>query len=236
VVALDLPGFGESEMPAGEISIPGYGRCVDELCDKLGLGEVVLVGNSMGGFVSTELALALPTRVAKLVLVAAAGLSIEYQRREPLLFLSRLWAALAARGATRSELVIRRARLRRAALQTVVRYPEKLSPPLAHEIVQGAGKDGFMPAMQALLDYSFRDRLAQLEMPVLIVWGENDILVPVDDAEEFERLIGDNARKVIFEDTGHMPMLERPGRFNPLLAEFLAGAGAPAQDVSEVSA
>ena len=54
-------------------------------------------------------------------------------------------------------------------------------------------------------------------MPVLIVWGRNDMLVPVADAEMFEHLIGDNAHSVIFEDTGHLPMLERPSRFNELL-------------------
>ena len=49
-------------------------------------------------------------------------------------------------------------------------------------------------------------------------------------------LIGPNARKVIFEDTGHVPMIERPSRFNPLVAEFLAGERAPGADVAGVSA
>ena len=47
-------------------------------------------------------------------------------------------------------------------------------------------------------------------MPALIVWGRNDMLVPVDDADEFEQLIGENARSVVFEDTGHVAMIERP--------------------------
>ena len=47
-------------------------------------------------------------------------------------------------------------------------------------------------------------------MPTLIVWGRNDILIPVEDAYEFERLIGANARLEIFDDTGHLAMLERP--------------------------
>jgi pimeloyl-ACP methyl ester carboxylesterase len=68
------------------------------------------------------------------------------------------------------------------------------------------------------------------------VWGRNDLLVPVGDAERFERLIGPNARKVIFEDTGHVPMLERPSRFNALLASFLAGEREPELGVEGVSA
>ena len=56
--------------------------------------------------------------------------------------------------------------------------------------------------------------------PTLIVWGRNDQVVPVRGADEYERLIP-GARKVIFEQTGHVPMLERPARFNRLVDEFL---------------
>jgi pimeloyl-ACP methyl ester carboxylesterase len=70
---------------------------------------------------------------------------------------------------------------------------------------------------------------------VLIVWGRNDILVPVGDAARFERLIGANARKVIFDDTGHLAMLERPSRFNELLAGFIAGEREPEAGVEGVS-
>jgi pimeloyl-ACP methyl ester carboxylesterase len=92
-----------------------------------------------------------------------------------------------------------------------------------------------MPALEALLGYSFRDRLAEIDVPVLVVWGRNDMLVPSSDAREFVELIGDNARRVMFEDTGHVSMLERPSRFNELLAGFLAGERAPEADVEGVS-
>ena len=235
VVALDLPGFGASEMPAGEISIQGYAKTLDAVCEQLGIDCPVLVGNSMGGFVGAEMALSFPTRVEKLVLVSAAGLSTEYFQREPLLAFARLWAAATTRTGVRSDAVVRRPRLRRLFLQSVVLYPERLSGPLTAELVQGAGKEGFVPALEALLGYSFRDRLAQIEVPVLIVWGRNDLLVPVRDADTFEALIPD-ARKVIFEDTGHVPMLERPSRFNALLASFLAGDRSPERGVEGVSA
>jgi pimeloyl-ACP methyl ester carboxylesterase len=236
VVVPDLPGFGRSPMPSERISIRGYAKAVDALCDALGIECPVVVGNSMGGFVAAELAIAFPTRMEKLVLVSAVGLSIEYLRREPLLAVGRAWAMAATRAGARSEAMIRRARLRRVALQSVVRYPEKLSYPLTWELVQGAGKPGFVPAMEGLTDYSFRDKLPQIEAPTLIVWGRNDMLVPVADAEEYERLIGANARKEIFEDTGHVPMLERPSRFNALLREFIAGREAPEAAVAGVSA
>jgi len=236
-VAMDLPGFGQSEPPAGEISIRGFARTVDRVCKLLDIEEPVVIGNSMGGFTGAELAVSSPTRVSKLVLVAAAGLSTEYLAREPLLAAARAFAALSARSSlVRGSPMIKRPRLRRFALQLVVRYPEKLSVPLTTELVAGANAPGFIDAFDALMSYSFRDRLERIEVPVLIVWGRNDMLVPVEDAEMFEHLIGDNAHSVVFDDTGHLPMLERPSRFNELLAGFIAGERAPEAGVEGVSA
>src|SRR6202035_712966 len=96
-----------------------------------------------------------------------------------------------------------------------------LPAPLAAEQLRGAGKPGFVQGLQAVLDYDVRDRLPEIACPTLIVWGERDRLITVRDAGIFEELIP-NSRKVIFEDTGHMAMLERPEAFNALLGEFLA--------------
>jgi pimeloyl-ACP methyl ester carboxylesterase len=221
-VALDLPGFGASEMPAEAISINGYARVVDAVCDQLGVETVSVVGNSMGGFIGAELALSYDTRVERLVLVSAAGLSTEHLAQTPAVVLARLVTAGLPLTQRLESHVVRRPRLRRAGMQWVVRYPEKLSVPLAQELVLSFGKPGFVPALKALLEYSYRDRLAAIQIPVLIVWGRNDMLVPVGDAERYRRLIGDNARVEVLEDTGHAPMIERPSRFNALLRGFLA--------------
>jgi len=236
VVAMDLPGFGLSELPGEAISIQGYARVVDALCDMLGIEAAAVVGNSMGGFIGAELALSLPTRVERLVLVSAAGLSIEDQPREPLLGAARLLSANARYFIERRDLVVRRPRLRRAALQTVIRYPEKLSVPLTWELLSGVGKPGYVDALDALMSYSFRERLAEIAMPVLIVWGRNDMLVPVSDSRRFEELIGENARRVVFDDTGHAPMIERPTRFNELLRAFVSGETVPEAGVTGVHA
>ena len=236
-IALDLPGFGESPLPDDEdVSINGYARLVDRLCDALDIEALDVIGNSMGGFVGAELAISHPTRVQRLVLVSPAGITSEHLARRPLMTVARLAAMGEAGLAGRRDQFVRRRRLRRLVLQAVVRYPEKLSGPLAWELIQGSGREGFVPALDALIGYSIRDRLPRIEIPALLVWGRNDILVPVEDAERYEKLIGRNAHKVIFEDTGHVPMIERPGRFNPLVAEFLAGARAPEAGVTGVSA
>jgi pimeloyl-ACP methyl ester carboxylesterase len=222
VVAPDLPGFGRSEMPSGRISIQGLARVIDALCDRLEISNPVVVGNSMGGFIGAELAIAFPTRVRKLVLISAAGISAEQMWREPVMAVGRLMAVGTARLGVKSLPVVTRPRLRRAALQLVVRHPERLSVPLASELVVGAGTPGFVGGLDAVLGYSFRDRLPEIAIPTLIVWGRNDVLIPVEDAYEFQRLIGENSRVIVFDDTGHLAMVERPTRFNALLADFIA--------------
>src|SRR5215207_1468054 len=237
VVAMDLPGFGHSPMPAEKISIPGYGRFVDALLEELGVGAACVVGNSMGGFIGAELSIQFPARVERLVLVSAAGLTIEYQRDERILaMLKRLERTLAVYGgwlATRSGPLVRRPRSRQALMKVVAEHADLLPAPLVAEQIKGSGKPGFIDALDALTDYPIRERLPEIACPTLIVWGEDDRLVPVRDADEFERLIPDS-RKVVFPDTGHVAMFERPRAFNELLAAFLAEG--PGEEVQEAPA
>jgi 4,5:9,10-diseco-3-hydroxy-5,9,17-trioxoandrosta-1(10),2-diene-4-oate hydrolase len=226
VLALDLPGFGHSPMPSGEVSMAAYARLLDGLLAARGIDAAVLVGNSMGGFIAAELAIAYPQRVERLVLVSAAGISTygTPERMRAAGALRRLETVLAgttAWAAARSDALTRRPRLREAMLKLVVRYPGRLPAALAAEQVRGAGTPGFFDALAAILDYDVRERLAEIACPTLIVWGERDLLISVRDADVFAELIP-NARKVIYEDTGHMAMLERPQAFNSLLAGFLA--------------
>jgi pimeloyl-ACP methyl ester carboxylesterase len=235
-VAMDLPGFGRSEMTAEKISISGYGRFVDALCDELGLGPVCIVGNSMGGFTGAEVAIKYPARVEQLVLVSAAGISIEHQRNDALMGAlyrtERLGKLVATWIAARSDTLARRPGTRRALLRFIAAHPERLDARLVAEQVRGTGTPGFLPAVDALTSYPIRERLPEIACPTLIVWGTEDRLVPVRDADVFEELIPD-ARKVVFEDTGHVAMMEQPERFNRLLLDFLAEK--PNEDVDETS-
>lgn len=226
VVAMDLPGFGLTPEPEDEeITISGYGRCVNGLCDKLGLGEVDLVGNSMGGYVAAEVAIQFPERVSRLVLVSAAGISSAETLQAPILTFGRIATAIATNSAARHRKLAARPLTRHASLALVARHPRLLKADLAYEgFFKGAGKPGFDDALRASLDYDFRDRLPEVKVPTLIVWGERDSIIPVRDADEFERLIEDS-RKIVMKDTGHIPMAERPRAFNDLLIEFLAETG-----------
>ena len=231
VVAMDLPGFGLTPEPQDHegISIPRYGRFVNGLCDKLGLGTVELVGNSMGGYIAAEVAIQFPERVGRLVLVSAAGISSAETLQAPILTFGRVATALATNTVARHRKLAARPVTRHLSLALVARHPSLLKPDLAYEgFFKGAGKGGFDNALRASLDYDFRDRLPEVKVPTLIVWGEKDSIIPVRDADEFERLI-DDSRKVVMRDTGHIPMAERAGTFNDLLVDFLAERGPAAE-------
>jgi len=227
VIAVDLPGFGQSEMPAEDISISGYAETIDALITEIGIDAARIVGNSMGGFIGSELAIGHPARVERLVLVAAAGLSIESirtertrgmrHRAENVVFFS------LGNVASRSHQVALRPRLRHALLLVVAAHPSKLPGPLAAEQVLGSGKPGFSDALEAMCRYPLRDRLEKISCPTLILWGDKDRLVPLKDAAVFEQLIPDS-RKIIYKDTGHVSMMERPARFNEDVRAFLQEA------------
>ena len=224
VIALDLPGFGASEMPRETLSVAGYARTLDGVCDALSIDAAAVVGNSMGGFVAAELAIASPQRVERLALVSAAGLHIaELRLDRALTRVRRAERAFSRYGgfvAARSAMFARRARLRRIVLAGVVAHPDLLPWPLVAEQVAGAGRPGFWPALRSMAGYPLRHRLAEIACPTLIVWGERDRIVPVRDATAFQQLIG-GSRKVVYPDTGHLPMLERPARFNADLRAFM---------------
>jgi pimeloyl-ACP methyl ester carboxylesterase len=224
VIAVDLPGFGQSEMPHKEISITCYAEAIDELMEELDIETARIVGNSMGGFIGAELAIQHPARVERLVLVAAAGLSIESIRTERTTGLRHRTENMVFFGlghiASRSHQVALRKRLRAALLLIVAAHPAKLPGPLAAQQVLGSGKPGFSDALEAMCRYPLRDRLEKIHCPTLIIWGDKDRLVPIKDAAIFEKLIPDS-RKIVYKDTGHVSMMERPARFNEDVRAFL---------------
>jgi pimeloyl-ACP methyl ester carboxylesterase len=224
-IAIDLPGFGLSPMPHEEITIPGYGRTVNALCDRLGLGVVELVGKSMGGFISAEVAIQFPQRVDRLILVSAAGITSADLDRRPIQTVGRIATVLTNWSAPLDRKIASRAKARHLALALVARHPSLLKADLAYEgFFKGTGKPGFNDALLACLEYDFRERLPEIGVPTLIVWGEQDSIIPVKDADEFERLISDS-RKVVMRQTGHIGMAERPAAFNDLMIDFLAESG-----------
>ena len=221
VLALDLPGFGGSPMPGWEISIQTYGALLRRFCETLGTGPAGLVGNSMGGFVSAETTVSEPHSVRKLGLVSAAGISHARMYRAPVETAGRMGRALTPRLVPDHERLLRRPRMRNM-VRHIFHKPRQLRTELLWEVVgRGLNAPGMVAAIRGLAGYDILHRLAEVEIPTLVVWGRNDLVVSPSDGIEFARLIR-NSRLVIFDRCGHVPMAERPVRFNRLLEEFLA--------------
>lgn len=222
VIALDLPGFGDSPMPGWEVSIGAYGALVSALCRALETGPLPIVGNSMGGFIAAEVAVSEQSSVEKLVLVSAAGVSHARMRREPAATVGRMTRAAAPLALRYQERALRRPRLRNRMVRQLFFRPHELPREFIWEAVEGGmHAPGLVAAIRGLAGYDILERLDVVEIPTLIVWGRNDLIVPAGDALEYQRLIK-NSELVIFDRCGHLPMAERPVRFNRLLESFLA--------------
>jgi pimeloyl-ACP methyl ester carboxylesterase len=225
VIAVDLPGFGASELPAEEISITLFARIVEGLARHLDLGSIAVVGNSMGGFTAAEMAIRHPDRVERLVLVDAAGISIA-EAGKVAQRLGRLLVAGGGQEISDPMRILKRPGYLHLAFGAVMRHPTKIKKDLIAEQLSGVGAPGFPASLQALLSYDFRDRLPEIQAPTLVVQGEEDVLVPLGDARQFEQRIP-RATSLVLADTGHVPMMERPSTFNAAVLEFLDREAAP---------
>jgi pimeloyl-ACP methyl ester carboxylesterase len=221
-IALDLPGFGDSPMPSWPISMAAYGRLIHDFCERLGLDQVgALVGNSMGGFIGTEAVIEEPERFDRLVLISAAGVSFAEWQGRPFEAGARIFQAAIPFLSGDRRVYWTTPRGRKIAFGRLFRNPNKLRPELLSEQVRpGLQAPGFSDALTAIWGYDTRERLPEIEIPTMVVWGLSDQIVPVEGALGYHRLIP-HSRLEIFERTGHLPMLERPQRFNPLLEEFI---------------
>jgi pimeloyl-ACP methyl ester carboxylesterase len=221
-IALDLPGFGDSPMPSWDISMANYGRLIHDFCERLGIDQVgALVGNSMGGFVGTEAVIEEPERFDRLVLISAAGISFAEWQGRPFEAAARIFEAAIPFLSGDRRMYFTRPLGRKLAFGRLFRNPNKLRPELlAEQVRPGLQAPGFSDALTAIWGYDTRERLPEIEIPTMVVWGLSDQIVPVEGALGYHRLIP-RSRLEIFERTGHLPMLERPQRFNPLLEEFI---------------
>lgn len=222
-IALDLPGFGTSPMPSWPIDMPAYGRLLHDFCEKLGLGkDITLVGNSMGGLVAAEAVLTEPDRFGRLVLVSAAGFINTWLPHERGRVTSHAWNTFGRPFGTAARFFVTHRRARWLMFRFVIRYPGRLRKELLWEqMASGVPCPGFADALDAVLEYDARDRLEEIQIPTMIVWGTDDWVIPSTAALSYNRRIP-NSRLEVFEHTAHVPQMERPERFNRRLDEFLS--------------
>ena len=223
VVALDLPGFGQSDQPA-DLSFEDFPRAVLGLMDRLGIERAALVGNSMGGAAVAIVAAERPERVRDLVLIDAAGFNLGPSERPRMVSvaMSRAGALLARLPGKR---LVVEASLRQVFHDTAHVTPERVS-----EYLAAARRPGTFPAIRSL-GASTGDRqavvaqsLPRVQAPTLVVWGDDDRWIPIAHADLFVAAIP-GARKVVIPDCGHVPQEEKPEEVSRLLLEFLSAGG-----------
>ena len=213
--------FG-SPMPSWEIDMAAYGRLLHDFCEKLGVEGATIVGNSMGGMIAVEAATTAPGRFERLVLVAAAGILNTWYPEERAVATAWAWKTFGPRFGDRGRWIVTHPRARQVVFGPFVRYPNRLRADLLFEqIASGLERaEGFGDALHAAIRHDMRDRLGEIEMPTMVLWGQSDRVIPVSAALSYHRRIP-HSRLEIFERTGHVPQLERPLRFNAVLDEFL---------------
>lgn len=203
LIALDLPGFGESEPPQQAWDVDAYARFMVHFLDELAVERAHLVGHSHGGRVSIALAGDEPQRVGRLLLVDSAGIppkrGFRYRRRVAVAKLGRAIATFGGRPGRRLQ---ERMRARVASRD----YLE------ASEAMRGT--------FRAVIAADLSDRLPRIAAPTLLVWGDQDEETPLWMAQRMEALIPD-AGLVVLEGAGHFSYADSPGQFRAVARRFL---------------
>jgi pimeloyl-ACP methyl ester carboxylesterase len=202
VVTPTHPGFGGTPRPDGLDSMKGLAVHYADLLEDQGLTDVTVVGNSIGGWIAAELALLHSPRVARLILVDAAGLQVD---ADPVADFFSLTMDQVA--------------------DLSYYNPDGFRIDLS--TFSDAQKAVFAGNRAALLTYggtgmvdpTLRDRLSGITVPTLVVWGAADRMVPLAHGHAYADGIP-GARLEIIPDAGHLPQLETPDKLVKLIREF----------------
>ncbi|MDO8306798.1 MAG: alpha/beta fold hydrolase [Actinomycetota bacterium] len=227
VIAMDLPGHGDSSRGPGDYSLGAMACAVRDLLDHLGIARVHLVGHSLGGGISMQFIYQYPERVDALVLESSGGLGEEA--------FSGLRAAALPGADLALRVAINERTLAAAAwvgnkLGWVGIHPHALSP-RALETVAWLGEDDRRAAFLATLrsvvgpggqSVSALDKLHLMaDRPVLIIWGDRDPMIPMAHGEAAHAMLP-GSRFVVFPGAGHEPHVDDPARFADLIVDHIA--------------
>jgi len=210
VIAPDQIGFGKSDKPLLKYRVGTYADFLDKFLSELKIEKASLVGNSMGGWVAGFFAVKYPSKIEKIVLVDAAGLmpkEIDFDRIYQL------------NNSTRDEI---RANLKLLFANPALANNEALVDQfMTQRIIAGDGYtiNSLIESIKRKEDF-LDNRLSEIKLPTLIIWGKQDGLIPVTDADRFNKGIA-NSQLVVFDNCGHVPQFEKAADFNKKVLEFL---------------
>ncbi len=220
VIRFDLPGFGlTGPAPDNDYSLERYARFVAAMLDALQLKQVVLGGNSLGGEIAWATAVMFPQRVERLILVDAAGYAFRSESAPMAFRIARL------PGLNRLMENILPRSLVEASVKNVYGNPAAVTPELVDRYYQLARREGNRRALAQRFQQNqpgpLVARIATLHLPVLILWGERDRLIPLENGRHFNQDIA-GSRLQVFETLGHVPQEEDPQRTAQAVADFLS--------------
>ena len=226
MITVDLPGHGLTGATTdGDYSPAALQAFIETFTRALGLdARFVLVGHSTGGHVAWRFALEHAERLAGLVLIAPGGIAdLGGPQGQSARLVRRPGGALLLRA------LLSRGRMA-SALKAIVFDPLLITPAMADRQWDLTCRPGTFDAIVARLrgasfDPVMVQRLREISLPTLILWGRNDIVFPVSQAGQFTGAIP-SARLVVYEDCGHWPMQECPDRSAEELVAFTAALGA----------
>jgi pimeloyl-ACP methyl ester carboxylesterase len=226
VYALDLPGFGFSDKPRDfDYDYENFAHAVRRFMDEKGIERATLAGNSMGGGVTAKFAALYPQRVDRVILVDSAGYPHEGKGAMPLKLLGapllgRFLFSLNSPGAMK--IILQRTSFHDDAKVT----DERARAYFDAFRVNGAGRAAKKTIVNIAAS-SLRDDIKKITAPTLIIWGENDELIPPEIAEDFHRDIK-GSKLVVIPNCGHLPEEEKPEAFVAAVLEFMGVSnGAP---------
>lgn len=223
VIAIDFPGFGESDKPEVDYSVEWLTSMVEKFLEEKRLDRVVGVGHSMGGLVALNLAARPNSSITRLVVTDAVGIGdkadfLSYAMTRKLIGPNSRWDFIegTVRGGFKSmaESFIkgRDGKTSKEFFQSVPKNPFTSQPFLP-----------MTPAVQmsaSIMDFDIRPQLPKIRQPTLILWGSQDPVAPPQDASILQTQIP-HAKLILLEGSGHAPMQEDPGWFNQELRKFL---------------
>ena len=220
VISVDLPGFGlTGPFPDGDYRIAHYTAFLDALLDRLQVPPVVVAGNSFGGQLAWELAVASPERVSRLILVDAAG----YPRQSSSVPIGFRLAQVPALAPLMARLLPRR--MIESSVQNVYGDPTRVTDELVERYYQltlrAGNRQALVQRFQQAPAGDSQALIRQVRQPTLILWGGRDGLIAPANAERFKADIA-GSRLVIFEQLGHVPQEEDPALTLPVVQGFLA--------------
>lgn len=219
VIRFDLPGFGlTGPFPDGDYRPAHYLHFMGALFEKLGIKSCVLAGNSFGGQVAWLTALAYPQRVEKLVLVDSSGYPFQPDSVPVGFRVARTPLLNQVMRFTLPRLLVE------ASVRNVYGDPAKVTPALVDRYYEITLREGNRDALvQRFIQFpSGPDarRIADLRLPVLILWGGRDRLIPPGDAGRFHRDIA-GSTLAVFPALGHVPHEEDPAATAAAVRKFL---------------